>query len=268
MLHKTTPVISGIVFLLTVCLIPGLAKGSPVASAEKHDDTKIEYLYINKKMVPETEKKVTFFRELLPGGKIVIAGKVAGNGTAKAVEISVDNKSTWRKVRVTRKNTFRYSFRAQRGATYGLFIRVIDAKGDTNNIDNTFKGIVILDRSLYNAVRDILDSMIRAYQGKALEVFMSYVNDSFTGEKTEYDKAIRNDFSTIHDISIGYNLNNVTPDYRDKVSVSLNFNRSYTDIKTGRRRNDEGSTAMVFRLDNGKLSLYAVRGQPLFGFTK
>jgi len=266
--YKTASVIIGIVFLFTLCLIPGFAKGSQAASAENPDDTKLEYLYINKTMVPETEKKVTFFRELLPGGKVAIAGKVAGNEPAKAVEVSIDNKSTWRKIRVTRKNTFRYSFRAQRGTTYGLFIRITDAKGDTNNIDSTFKGIAILDRSIYNAARDVLNSMIEAYQGKTSAVFMSYVNDSFTGEKIEYDRAIRNDFSTLHDISIGYNLNNVTPDYKDKVFVSLNFNRSYTDIKTGRRRNDGGSTAMVFRLDNGRLSLYSVRGQPLFGFTK
>ena len=268
MLHKAASIIIGIVFLFTLCLIPGLVKESPAASAENPEDIKLEYLYINKKMVPETEKKLTFFRELLPGGKIAIAGKVAGNEREKTVEVSIDNKGTWRKVRVTRKNTFRYSFRAQKGTTYGLFIRITNRKGDTNDVDSTFKGIFILDRSLYNAVRDVLNGMIEAYQGKASGIFMSYVNDSFTGEKVEYEKSVQNDFSTLHDINISYNLNNVTPDYKDKVSVSLNFNRSYTDIKTGRRRNDEGSTTMIFRFDNGKLSLYSVRGQPLFGFTK
>ena len=255
------------VFLFILCHIPG-SGGFLAASTESLEDIRLEYLYINKKMMPGTEKQVTFFRELLPGGKVSIAGKVAGTEKVKAIEVSIDSKSTWRKVKVAQDNTFRYSFKAQKGTTYGLFIRITDAKGKTNNIDNTFKGITILDRSVYNAVRDVLDRMIDAYQGKVSGSFMSYVNDSFTGEKIEYDRSIRNDFSTLHDISIRYTLNNVTPDYKDKIFVSLNFNRSYTVIKTGRRGNDQGSTTMIFTLDNGKLSLHSVRGQPLFGFTK
>ncbi len=267
MLWKAISGIAGIVFLFVLCWIP-FSPESFAASTEKPEDIRLEYLYINKKMVPDTEKKISIFRELLPGGKVAIAGKIAGAEKMQAVEVSIDGRSTWRKVKVAQDNTFRYSFRAQKGTTYGLFIRITNAKGGTNNIDNTFKGITIIDRSLYNAVRDVMDKMIDAYQGKASGSFMSYVNDSFTGEKVEYDRSIRNDFSALHDISIRYNLNNVTPDYKDKVSVSLNFNRSYTVIKTGRRVNDQGSTTMIFAIDNGMLSLYSVRGQTLFGFTK
>jgi hypothetical protein len=267
MLHRAVPWIVGIVFLFMFCQVAASPE-SLAASTEGLEDTGLEYLYINKKMVNETEKKIAFFRELLPGGRVAIAGRAAGSAKVKAIEVSIDGKGTWRKVKVAHDNTFRYSFKAQKGTTYGLFIRITNAKGDTNNIDSTFKGITILDRSLYNAVRDVLDNMIDAYQGKASGSFMSHVNDSFTGEKVEYDRSIRNDFSTLHDISIRYNLNNVTPDYKDKVFVSLNFNRSYTVIKTGRRSSDEGSTAMIFTIDNGRLSLYSVRGQPLFGFTR
>jgi len=267
MLRKLISGISCIVFLLLMCHIDGPAELS-AASAEKPDEIRLEYLYINKKMTPETEKKITLFRELLSGGRVSITGKIADTAKAKAVEVSIDNKSTWRKVRSTKKNTFRYSFRAEKGATYGLLIRITDAKGNTNNIENTFKGITILDRSLYNAVGDALNSMIEAYQGKALGSFMACVDGSFTGEKVEYEKSVQNDFSALNDIIIHYTLNSVTPDYKDKVSVALNFDRSYTVVKTGKRRSDEGSTVMIFRIDNGKLSLYSVRGQPLFGFTK
>ncbi len=266
-MRKIIPGIFCIVFLFLLCHITGPA-GLSAASSEKPDDIRLEYLYINKKMTPETEKKITLFREPLSGGRVSITGKVADTAKVKTVEVSIDNKGTWRKARSTKKNTFRYSFRAEKGTTYGLFIRITDAKGNTNNIEDTFKGITILDRSLYNAVKDLLDSMIGAYQGKALGSFMACVDDSFTGEKVEYEKSVQNDFSALHDISIHYTLNSVTPDYRDKVSVALNFDRSYTVLKTGKRRSDEGSTVMIFRIDNGKLSLYSVRGQPLFGFTK
>ncbi len=266
-MRKIIPGIFCIVFLFLLCHIAGPA-GLSAASSEKPDDIRLEYLYINKKMTPETEKKITLFREPLSGGRVSITGKVADTAKVKTVEVSIDNKGTWRKARSTKKNTFRYSFRAEKGTTYGLFIRITDAKGNTNNIEDTFKGITILDRSLYNAVKDLLDSMIGAYQGKALGSFMACVDDSFTGEKVEYEKSVQNDFSALHDISIHYTLNSVTPDYRDKVSVALNFDRSYTVLKTGKRRSDEGSTVMIFRIDNGKLSLYSVRGQPLFGFTK
>ena len=266
-MRKLISGISCIVFLLLMCHIDGPAELS-AASAEKPDEIRLEYLYINKKMTPETEKKMALFRELLSGGRVSITGKIADTAKAKAVEVSIDNKSTWRKVRSTKKNTFRYSFRAEKGATYGLLIRITDAKGNTNNIENTFKGITILDRSLYNAVGDALNSMIEAYQGKALGSFMACVDGSFTGEKVEYEKSVQNDFSALNDIIIHYTLNSVTPDYKDKVSVALNFDRSYTVVKTGKRRSDEGSTVMIFRIDNGKLGLYSVRGQPLFGFTK
>ena len=267
MLRKIISGIFCIVFLFLLCHIAGPVELS-AASAEKPDDIRLEYLYINKKMTPETEKKITLFRELLSGGRVSITGKIADTVKVKAVEVSIDDKSTWRKVRSTKKNTFWYSFRAEKGATYGLFIRIADAKGNTNNIEDTFKGITILDRSLYNAVGDVLNSMIQAYQGKASGNFMACVDDSFTGEKVEYEKSVQNDFSTLHDISIHYTLNSVTPDYKDKVSVALNFDRSYTVIKTGKRRSDEGSTVMIFRINNAKLSLLTVRGQPLFGFTK
>jgi len=267
MLQKIIPGIFGVVSLFLLCHIPGPVELS-AALAEKPDNIRLEYLYINKKITPETEKKITFFRELLSGGRVSITGKIADTVKVKAVEVSIDNKSTWRKVRSTKKNTFSYSFRAEKDTTYGLFIRITDTKGDTNNIEDTFKGITILDRSLYNAVGDVLNGMIEAYRGKATGSFMAYVDDFFTGEKVEYEKSVQNDFSAIHDISIRYTLNNVTPDYKDKVSVSLNFDRSYTVIKTGKRRSDEGSTVLIFKIDNGKLSLHAVSGQPLFGFIR
>jgi len=267
MTQKTLSKVFGLVFIFTCCHLLIFVKPL-TASAEKQENIKFEYLYINKKIIPDTEKKITIARELLPGGKVYIAGKVAGNVKVSAVEISIDSKSTWQKIKVSQNNTFRYSFKAQPGTTYGLYIRITDVNGDTNNVDNTFKGIAISDRSVYNTVRDILDGMMEAYQGKAIGNFMSYVNESFTGDKDIYDRSIRNDFSTLHDVSIRYNLNNVTPDYKDKIFVSLNFTRSYTDIKTGQRHNDQGATSMVFRFDNGKLSLYSVQGKPLFGFSK
>lgn len=250
-----------------VCLIPGPA-GLWAASAERPEDIRLEYLYINKKMIPETEKKVTFFSELLPGGRVSVAGKVAGSVEVRSVEVNIDGRRPWRKVRLAQDNTFSFRFRAQKGETYGLLIRITDAKGNTNNVEGTLRLVAILDRSLYGAVQDVLNRMIEAYQRRASGSFMAYVDDSFAREKEEYDRSVRKDMSAIHDVEIRYTLNSVTPDYKDKVSASLNFNRSYTLIRTGRRMSDQGSTAMVFRIGNGKLSLYAVNGPPLFGFIR
>jgi len=218
-------------------------------------------------LVPDSQRELTFFRELLPGGKLSISGKVNKDIVVKQIEISIDGKNTWRKIKISENNTFHRAFRVKDAdKRYDLYIRVTDEKGDINNIDATNKIITFQDKSLYNTVRETIDGLIDAYQMRASGRFMSYVDESYTGEKIILDRAIRNDFSQAHDISIQYILNSVVPDYKGKVYVSLHFTRSYIDIKTGQRKIDEGITSIIFNIDTGKPTIYSMRGNPLFGF--
>ena len=119
------------------------------------------------------------------------------------------------------------------------------------------------------AVRETLDSMVDAYTGKNARQFMSGVSEDFAGDDTTLDRKIRRDFGRFADMDMRYTLNNVTPDSGNKkISVSVTFTRSYTDIKTSKRINKTGSTSFIFRMVDGRAKLAAMRGPAMFGVGK
>ncbi len=115
-------------------------------------------------------------------------------------------------------------------------------------------------------IRETLDRMIDAYESKNIHVFMSCVSEGYTGETSELNSAIRRDFSRATNISIRYTFNNVTSDGKNNAFVAVTFNRSYTDIKTGKQVTGQGETTMNFRKTGDVYLLHTQHQPPLFGF--
>lgn len=122
---------------------------------------------------------------------------------------------------------------------------------------------------IQSTVKETLDSMVDAYTGKNARQFMSRVSEDFTGDDMLLDRKIRRDFGKFTDMDMRYTVNNITTDSDNKkVSVSVTFTRSYTDIKTTQRINKTGSTSFIFRMVNGQAKLTAMKGPAMFGVGK
>jgi len=119
------------------------------------------------------------------------------------------------------------------------------------------------------AVREALDGMVNAYTGKNAKQFMSFVAENYAGDDTLLDRRIRRDFSKFVDMDIRYTLNNVTTDSRNEnISVAVSFTRSYTDVKTTKRINKNGSATFIFRMVDGSPKLFNMKRPYMFGVGK
>jgi hypothetical protein len=235
-----------------------------VQAASPQESVYLEYLYINKKLITGTEKKITFYREMLPGGILEIAGKGISNAPIAKIEVSTDNQANWKETPVSPDGTFRMSIKTEMGMNLRILVRVIDTKGNVNNVNATYQEIFISKTALNRAAREALDGLMGAFTENNAGSFMSYFSEDFVGDKSIYDRKMRRRFSRANNMDIRYSVNNITPDSADKVSTSFNFNRRYTSLKTGKTVRDSGVAAIIFRIVNGDLKVYSIRGKSPF----
>lgn len=117
-------------------------------------------------------------------------------------------------------------------------------------------------------IKETLDALIDAYTNKNARLFMSFIAEDFTTDKTIFDRSINKDFSSYHNISIRYSLNNVTLDSSKKMAyVSLNFTRTYDEIKSSKTVVKSLTGELVFKLVNGKFKLYNMKKSFIFGIS-
>lgn len=245
-----------------------LAPGMLFSAEPAGDAPGFKHLYVNGIMTGETAREFTFFKELLPGGRLSVTGQVNPAGEkVTSLELTRDGKQKWSKVKLSGDGTFKYSFRPKIGAAYNLYFRITAKGGQTNDVDGSLITVKISEGTLNSAVKETLDRLVAAYEGKRASQFMALVSEDFTGDDTLLDRAIRRDFSAFHDISIRYTLAGLVPDHKDKVSVAVNFNRSHTQVSSGSRQTDTGTATVVFKMEGGSLKLWSVKGKPLFGIS-
>jgi len=203
--------------------------------AAPQEGVSLDYWYINKKPMTGGEKKLTFYKEMLPGGILEIAGKGSSkNAPVIKAEISTDGKETWKEAPVAKNGTFRFSVKADMGTSLHIFVRITDAKGMTNDVDAAYREVVISKTTVNAAVRETLDGLMDAFMSKDTARFMSYFSEDYVGDKTIYDRRARRRLSRVNDIDIRYSINNITSGDAGKISTSFNFNRRYTSVRTSK----------------------------------
>uniref|UniRef100_A0A831XF13 Lipoprotein n=1 Tax=Geobacter metallireducens TaxID=28232 RepID=A0A831XF13_GEOME len=115
-------------------------------------------------------------------------------------------------------------------------------------------------------VKEALDQLIAAYEAKDIRRFSSLVSERYTGEGGILDTAVRRDFSSYHNLTIRYTVNNITLDSDGgKAFAAITYTRGWTDIKTSRTRSETGETTLVFIRENGAYRLYSQNRPVLFG---
>jgi hypothetical protein len=109
--------------------------------------------------------------------------------------------------------------------------------------------------------------LISAYEARRVMPFMDHVSEQYTDDKDMLESDIRDDFSTYSNISINYVVNNVVPDSKGKLFVSINYNRKAIPIRTGKTFSDRGIAELIFIKEDGKYKLYSMRRPYLFGIS-
>ena len=121
-------------------------------------------------------------------------------------------------------------------------------------------------QSRHVQVRQALDRLISAYEAKNSRQFAELVSNSYTGEEGILNSGLQRDFSTYHNMSLRYTINNITLDGNGtKAFVAITFTRGWTDIKTTKTRSETKETSLVFVLENGIYKLYNQSPPLLFG---
>lgn len=117
----------------------------------------------------------------------------------------------------------------------------------------------------HTQVRQALDRLIAAYEGKNSRRFAELVSERYAGEGGVLDTAVRHDFSTYHNLALRYTVNNITLDDSGKAFVAIAFTRSWTDTRTTNTASETGETSLVFIRENGTYKLYSQNRPLLFG---
>ncbi len=226
---------------------------------------RIESLKIDGKTIGDGVKKTLFYMQLLPGGKIYVNGKAISKGDELvSVEVTQDGKKTWQKASLAPDGFFEYSFRPKAGESYGVCIKATTAKGIASNIDVTCTEVKVSEKNIYSLVKETLDAVVEAYENNNQRTLMSFFSEDFYGDKDILDRTVRSGTSLYQDIDVRITLNSVVPDYSDKIFASVNFNRRYTVIRTGKTVSDSGATAFIFKFENGQLKIVSMTKPLLF----
>ncbi|MDD5491765.1 MAG: hypothetical protein PHV60_03660 [bacterium] len=256
-------------FVLTAALfLSNVADAKWWIFGQSKDEITVKYLYLNGVSFDEGGKKVMLTIDALPNGLINIKGKAAaGTGKIGAVTVTTNNKVKWEKAKLDKDGTFDYSFTAQPDKTYDIYVKIMDTRGKTNNVDDTYKRVVVSPVKMRDMVQQVLDGLIDAYQNENAAKFNTFISENFAADKNILDRAVRKDFSAFDKISLRYTLNNVTMDTKGNISVSLTFNRTVTSSQSGQTLSDTGVTEFLFRSGEDGPKVYAMKFPLIFGLS-
>jgi hypothetical protein len=254
-----------LILLAAVLLCTAPAEAKWWIFGQANEEVSVNYLYLNKVSYDESGPKVTLYRESLTNGLVTLTGKASARaGKIARVRVTVNNKETWEKAKLSDNGAFEFSFRPDEGKAVTMFVEIADSAGKTNDVDTTRKEIVLSDQSMQGAVREALDGLIAAYKAEDGARFRSYIGEDFVNDSTVLDNAVRKDFSSFDHIDLRYTLNNVASG-AGGIYVSLNYNRTVTSSRTGQTFSDKGTTEFVFRIGENGPKIYSMKAPLIFG---
>jgi hypothetical protein len=235
---------------------------------QSRDEVAIRYLYLNKMAFDESTMKISVYRDSLQDGMIHIRGKArVSTGKIADVRITLDDKKTWVKSKLSDDGAFSYDFVPEAGKTYVIYIEVMDTRGKTNDVESTRKEVTLSEENMTGAVKAALDAMVEAYIQENPHAFMAYVSEGFVGDKNILDRAVRLDFSAFDNIDMRITPGTIAVDSGGKIFVSLNYNRMVISTKTGAAFRDKGTTEFVFEVGEKHPVVYSMKNPLIFGLS-
>ena len=230
---------------------------------------RIHYLYLNKISFDNSvDPSITMFKGNLINGNLIIKGKAStSKGSIGSVQVTLDDKETWNKAKLSQNGSFEFVFTPQIDKVYKIFIKIMDTTGKTNDVAATYKELKIIDTDISGLVRKTLQKLSDAYQEQDPARFMRYVSPDFESDEVLLDTAIRKDFNTFDYIQIKYFINTIAAGNQGRIFVSINYNRSVVSAKSGEMLSDHGLTEFVFAMVNDIPKLVRIKNPLLFGLS-
>ncbi|WP_432823938.1 hypothetical protein [Trichloromonas sp.] len=252
----------------SVLLLPASAQAKWWIFGQSNDEVELSYLYLNSLPYEESGPTLTLYKDLLPKGEVLVRGKTrVKRGKIGQIQVSIDDRQSWQEARFSETGAFEFRFRPEVGQPYILYVEVSDTAGKVNDVDATRKELIISDGRGYQVVIDALNELVEAYRAEDPARFMTRISPDFAGDATLLDRAIRRDFSAFDNIDLRFTLNNLAPDPRGRVFVSLTYSRFVISSRTGQSFSDKGVTEFVFDLGATGPAVYAMKNPLIFGLS-
>lgn len=257
--------------MLTVLLVLSVT-GVVLAADNGEDAIEIRNLYINSMAFDDSPRRFSVIKDLLPNGKLTVKGKVVASGTkVEKLAISLDGKESWQPVTLRPDGSFQYAFRAEANHEYAIYIQATDGAGRTNDVQDTGKLIMVVNRNLQSMVKETMDKMFDAYRAKNSRDFMALVSPDFAGDDILLARAVRKDFTIFDSFSIRYSLSNTAVDPKGRVVATVTYNITAMSTRSTDRDGNvmkvSGTTQLTFKFGEQALKLYSVKKPVLFGFS-
>lgn len=233
---------------------------------KNQDQVNISYLYINGISYDESGQEITLYQDLLEDGLINIQGRaVIRKGTIGSVLVSIDGKETWDSAELSDDGAFQYYFSPEIGREYEIYIEAMETAGRTNEVDETYKKVIVSESNYQQVIEERLAEMFTAYEMQNINSFMEYVSWDFVGGDVILEQALNKDFSNFADIAIEYNLINLAINNDGMISIVLQYDRRLISNNDGSTLADSGLTEFVFNLEEQGPVLYSMSYPLIFG---
>ena len=257
------------VFLTVSALLLGMTGSSQAfwwLFGQSKDGVSMSYLFINDISFDESGDVVTLYEDYLADELVHIRGRaVAGRSQIGSVMVSLDGKETWHPATLSVNGAFEYSFRPEIDHVYQVYIEAMETAGRTNDVDETYRQVVVTRADIRALDSDALDRLFSAYTGRDLRGFMALVSPNFVGDDLLLERAVADDFRFFDDIRITYSLVSVSSGSGGRMFASISYDRSVVSSKDGKTYRDSGLTELTLITESDAVKIYSMKQPIIFG---
>ena len=225
----------------------------------------MSYLFINDTAFDESDDMITLYEDYLADGLVHIRGRaVAGRSQIGSVMVSLDGRETWHPASLSVNCAFEYSFRPEIDHVYHMYIEAMETAGRTNDVDETYKQVIVTQADVRTLVSDALDRLFSAYTGRDLRGFMLLVSPDFVGDDLLLERRSQTT-SALDDIRIAYSIVSVSSSSGGRMFALISYDRSVVSSKDGKTYRDSGLTELTLTTESDGVKIYSMKQPIIFG---
>lgn len=253
-------------FLVTEVFIPPVAFAKKSSTASRAFQPELKNIKVGGKALEDFERTEEVFHPAdLPEGELHISGEIKSKIPVEKIEISTDGGGAWNEIE--NKSKWTYAFKPVEGEVYQPVFRLTSPAGRQEEFRTGVRFRLMTPEEVQQGEDpwQVLQEMVRAYEGKDFSAFMVRVTEDFPN-RGEFEEFIRRDFRDYDGIKVNL-FQKQTVDVPNGKSVQVDWEIQYTPTAVSRQIVVRGNGLdFVFVNENGRLKLQRMRGEnPLFG---
>ncbi|MEI6437368.1 MAG: hypothetical protein WCO69_01305 [Candidatus Omnitrophota bacterium] len=218
---------------------------------------------LNSRAMNGVSSTVQVDRGGLVSGVLQLTGRLSFMNNVERMLISVDDGRTWDQLPLTQMIS--HSFTPIAGVVYVPQIKVRLTTGDEGVIKffPNVQGIVYQDIDFNQMVLDAVKLVADTYERADAGAFSDLISREYLGNKTMLEEGVRFDFDMFTSIKIVIYVSRIER-RGDQMVVETRWDKTQTPRKTGQDQRTSGNTVMVFKLEDGRMKIYNLRGNLLY----